>query len=36
MSDVDVGVSVGAILVFLALCLGTVRWIFRSGWKIRT
>jgi len=36
VSDVDVGVSVGAILAFLALCLGAVRWIFRSGWKIRT
>jgi len=36
VSDVDVGVSVGAILAFLALCLGAVWWIFRSGWKIRS
>jgi ABC-2 type transport system permease protein len=36
VSDVNVGFSVGAILAFLALCMGAVWWIFRTGWKIRT
>ena len=35
VSDVNVGISLAAILGFLALCLGLVWWIFRSGWKLR-
>ncbi|WP_101926474.1 MULTISPECIES: ABC transporter permease [Luteimonas] len=35
-SDVDVWISFVAILGFLALCLTTVWWIFRSGWKLRS
>ncbi len=36
VADVNVGISVAAILCFLALCLGTVGWIFRTGWKLKT
>ena len=35
VADVNVGVSVAAILAFLALCLGAVWWIFRTGWKLK-
>lgn len=35
-TDVPVGVSLAVISVFLAVCLGFVWWIFRTGWKIRT
>ncbi|MGV8941054.1 MAG: ABC transporter permease [Lysobacter sp.] len=36
VSDVNVAISVGAILGFLALCLTAVWWIFRTGWKLKT
>jgi len=35
VSDVNVGISLAAILGFLALCLATVWWIFRTGWKLK-
>lgn len=35
VADVGVGVSLGMIAVFLLLCLAVVRWIFRSGYKIK-
>jgi len=35
VADVNVGISVAAILCFLAACLGTVWWIFRTGWKLK-
>ena len=35
VADVNVGISVAAILGFLALCLVTVWWIFRTGWKLK-
>lgn len=34
-ADVAIGLSVAMILLFLALCLGTIWWIFRTGWKLR-
>jgi len=34
-ADVDVAISLAAILGFLALCLGIVWWIFRTGYKLR-
>jgi ABC-2 type transport system permease protein len=34
-ADVDVWVSLAAIIGFLAVCLATVWWIFRTGWKLR-
>ena len=36
VADVNVGVSVAAILGFLALCLGAIWWIFRTGWKLKS
>jgi len=36
VADVNVAVSVAAILGFLALCLLAVWWIFRTGWKLKT
>ena len=35
LSDVPVTLSLLAICGFTALCLGTVWWIFKSGWRIR-
>ncbi len=35
ISDVNVGVSLGMTLVFLGICLVTVWWIFRTGWRIK-
>ena len=35
VADVNVGISVAAIVGFLALCLGVVWWIFRTGWKLK-
>ena len=34
-ADVAIGLSAAMILLFLALCLGTIWWIFRTGWKLR-
>jgi len=36
VADVNVGVSMAAILGFLALCLVLVWWIFRTGWKLKS
>lgn len=36
VADVDVALSLGMTLVFLALCLAVVRWIFKTGYKLRT
>ena len=35
VADVNVGISVAAILGFLALCLVSVWWIFKTGWKLK-
>ncbi|GAB3340963.1 ABC transporter permease [Marilutibacter aestuarii] len=35
VSDVNVGISAAAIVGFLLLCLGTVAWIFHTGWKLK-
>jgi ABC-2 type transport system permease protein len=35
-ADVAIGVSIAAILGFLALCLALVWWIFRTGYRLRT
>jgi ABC-2 type transport system permease protein len=35
LADVNVGISVVATLVFLALCLTGVWWIFRTGWRLK-
>ncbi len=36
IADVNVAISVAAILGFLALCLLVVWWIFRTGWKLKS
>jgi len=34
-SDVDVGISLAAIALFLAVCLATVFWIFKTGYRLK-
>lgn len=35
VADVNVGISVGMTLVFLALCLTAVWWIFKTGYRLK-
>ena len=35
ISDVDIGISLGAIALFLIVCLGIVWWIFRTGYRLK-
>ncbi len=35
-SDVSIGVSIGMISFFLAICLGAIWWIFRTGYRLKT
>ena len=35
MADVAIGWSILAICAFLLSCLGTIAWIFRTGWRMR-
>lgn len=35
LADVPVGVSLVAVAVMLILCLGIIRWIFMTGWRLR-
>ena len=34
-ADMAIGLSVAMILLFLALCLGTIWRFFRTGWNLR-
>jgi ABC-2 type transport system permease protein len=36
VSDVGVGLSLGMTLLFMALCLGAVIWIFRTGYRLKS
>ena len=36
ISDVNVAVSVTMIMIFLGLCLSTVWWIFRTGYRLKS
>jgi ABC-2 type transport system permease protein len=36
VADVNVGVSLAMTLAFLLLCLTTVYWIFRTGYRLKT
>jgi ABC-2 type transport system permease protein len=36
VADVSVGVSLGMIGVFLAACLVTIWWIFRTGYRLKS
>ena len=35
-ADVSLGVSVGMTFLFLAVCLGLVTWIFRTGYRLKS
>jgi ABC-2 type transport system permease protein len=35
VADVEVGVSLGLIALFLAACLTAVWWIFKTGWRLK-
>jgi ABC-2 type transport system permease protein len=35
IADVGVGVSLAMTMAFLALCLGIVWWIFRTGYRLK-
>ncbi|MGP7796679.1 ABC transporter permease [Sphingomonas sp. CLY1604] len=34
--DVDIAISLGVTLGFLAVCLGIIAWIFKSGWRLKS
>ena len=34
-SDVHVGISLAVTLLFLALCIGIIAWIFKTGYRIK-
>ncbi len=36
VGDVSIGVSMGAVALFLALCLGVVFWMFRTGYRLKS
>jgi ABC-2 type transport system permease protein len=36
VADVSVGISLGMTLVFLVLCMTAVRWIFKTGYRLKT
>ena len=36
IADVAVGVSLGMTALFLVLCLGTIWWIFKTGYRLKT
>ncbi len=36
VADVNLDVSIGMTLLFLAICLVTVRWIFKTGYRLKT
>ena len=35
IADVDIGISLGMIALFMLLCVGVIYWIFKTGYKIR-
>ncbi|MDI1302071.1 MAG: ABC transporter permease [bacterium] len=35
IADVNLGISIGMTMVFLALCLGGIWWIFRTGYRLK-
>jgi ABC-2 type transport system permease protein len=36
LADVNIGISIAAIVCFLALCLAVVWWIFKTGYRLKT
>ena len=35
-SDVNIGLSLGLTLLFLAACVAFIAWVFKSGWRLRS
>lgn len=35
IADVDVGLSVGMMLLFMAICISVIVWMFRTGYRLR-
>jgi ABC-2 type transport system permease protein len=35
VSDVNVGISLGVILLFLGICSGIVWWMFKTGYRLK-
>jgi len=35
-ADVSVGLSLGIIVAFMAICVAIIAWIFKTGWRLRT
>jgi len=36
IADVNLGASLGATLLFLALCLGVISWMFKTGYRLKS
>ena len=36
VSDIGVEISFGATLAFLVVCLLAVRWMLKTGWRLKT
>ena len=36
ISDVDVRVSLGMTLLFMVVCIAVIRWVFRTGYRLKT
>ncbi len=36
IADVDVGISIAMIFIFLGICMGIVGWIFKTGYRLRS
>ena len=34
-ADVPVGLSLGAVALMILVCMGAIRWIFLTGWRLR-
>ena len=35
-ADVSVGLSLGIIVAFMAICVAIIAWIYKTGWRLRT
>ncbi|MEL6623350.1 MAG: ABC transporter permease, partial [Pseudomonadota bacterium] len=36
VADVSIALSLSMVAVFLAVCLGTIAWIFKTGYRLKT
>ena len=36
LADVNIEISVAAILLFLAVCMAVIWWIFKTGYRLKT